>query len=408
VLLTSCLLCIIGCGDGGTSPDGSGSVGFRAYWQQDGSPSGSGAQDECDGFNSSTNIPPDVATVRIVFKSTNPSGEGTARCCLALRAGDGGFTNRRVVLDELRAGGATLRISGFEGYPVPDDDTNGVLCPTDRTDAQPCGGGNPPLGYDSGQVGVTIVAAQRTDVERICVRRLAAPTSTPSPSATLTFTATPTNTAVATHTSTATQTPTSTPQVSATFTHTPTATDTATATATHTATPTSSHTETPTATPTFTPSDLTLRVGSASGRPGERVSFSVIVSIPPGKQAIATLNEVSFDLNAQIAETTTGSPDCSSSTLSFSSGFLRVAGCVSFEDCQCVVGETCTAISASTDTDQPIADGTVAYTCSVDISPQALPGTRFPLPCSGGKYHDPVPDEDFPAACTGGEIEVLP
>jgi hypothetical protein len=152
------------------------------------------------------------------------------------------------------------------------------------------------------------------------------------------------------------------------------------------------------------PAEVTLRVGSAMGKPGEPVSFSVILSTA-GKSVIATLNQISFPAGMQIAARANGQPDCSGSALDVGTAFLRQAGCVSFEDCQCVPGQDCTAVSVSAEADVPAPDGTVAYTCRANIAAAAVPGSRFVLACSGAEYVD-VDINQFAADCTNGEIIV--
>jgi hypothetical protein len=83
--------------------------------------------------------------------------------------------------------------------------------------------------------------------------------STPTPTATATFTATPTATFTPTPTATASHTPTATPTFTATATPTVTFTPTPTASPTPTATPTASGTPTATSTPTPTPTPCTGR-----------------------------------------------------------------------------------------------------------------------------------------------------
>jgi hypothetical protein len=367
VIAISGALAVNGCGGGSDSAAAPGGLSFRAQWQQ----AGSAADDGCLGFDPTVPIPEDVNTVRIVFKSNAPSGTGVVGCCVAIPRGSSSFSERQLALTGLRPGPATFSIAGFADRSVADDGVGGVLCPTDPNNAgEPCSGRAVSADYDSGQVAVNIIPGGRTPVVDVCVRQIIFPT------------ATPTSTPTATSTPTLTKTPTATP------TRTPIATDTPTPTAT----------DTPTATPTLTPTEVTLRVGSATGAPGQRVSFSVTVSTA-GKQVQVAQNQISFDLlHAPIDPVPDGlEPDCSG---------VGAAGVTEFLPLDCVVGETCEGIQASFATVTNMPDGLVLYSCNVTISSDAAPGSRLPLTCSAATY---LPNENagpLTAACTDGEIVV--
>jgi hypothetical protein len=141
------------------------------------------------------------------------------------------------------------------------------------------------------------------------------------------------------------------------------------------------------------PPPVVLRISSATGAPGQRVSFSVTVDTAGGRIA-ATQNQITFDPKAQIASTTSGEPDC---TGPGATAFLP-PGCVPSNDCQAIRGTFAT---------DPIPNGAVAYTCNVDISASATVGSRLPLHCSAAIFVDEN-IEQFPADCEDGEIVVTP
>jgi hypothetical protein len=119
-------------------------------------------------------------------------------------------------------------------------------------------------------------------------------------------------------------------------------------------------------------------VGSATGAPGDQVSFGVTIN--GLTQDIAAMqNDLGFDSNnTPIAATSMGTPDCwvnpaiDKDDTQFA---FRPNGCV---------GAACTAVRAiviSFHNATPIPDGAELYRCSVDISPAAAPGD-YPLTIS--------------------------
>ena len=139
------------------------------------------------------------------------------------------------------------------------------------------------------------------------------------------------------------------------------------------------------------PPPVVLRISSASGAPGQPVSFSVTVDTA-GSLIDLTQNQITFDPSAQIASTASGEPDC---TGPGATAFLP-PGCVPGQDCQAIRGTFAT---------ERIPNGAVAYTCNVDISANATVGSRFALHCSGAIFVDEN-IEQFPADCEDGEIVV--
>jgi hypothetical protein len=236
-------------------------------------------------------------------------------------------------------------------------------------------------------------------------------TSTATATAIMTSTTTPSLTTTTTQTSSATPTATATPSVTATATSTATATPTVTHSATFTrtatptssvpATPTASRTGTPTETPTTVPEDLSIRVGSATGQPGERVTIGITLHTG-GETIVATQNQILLDVRAPIAARGTR-PSCTVNPAIEKDGTV-----FAFLPPECAAGGSCELIRAiviSFGESTAIPDGSVLYTCAVDIAPSATPGDVVPLVCS-----DPVasgPRGEFLAPlCINGEISV--
>ncbi len=184
-------------------------------------------------------------------------------------------------------------------------------------------------------------------------------TSTPtsSPTHTPTFTSTPTQTPTSTFTPTLT--PTSTPTFTPTRTHTPTATPTRTPTSTPTRTPTSTATFTPTATATVTRTSTPgifpprSNIGSTSAPPGG--TATVPISLLSGGLKLTHMEQFDFLFDPDV---------------------FSLSGCQS-----AVAGKQTTAtetadgrVSVSLSGDPSVlADGTIAR-CTLDVSPQAIPG----------------------------------
>jgi hypothetical protein len=233
----------------------------------------------------------------------------------------------------------------------------------------------------------------------------ATPTERPTPVLTATNTVTATTTATPTRTPTSTATPTH--SFTATFTASPTATPTHTPTATATDTPTTTPTQTPTRTPSLTPTRIptetpvivTVEVGSATGAPDSRVTFTVRL-LTLDTAVLGTQNQIITEpagAGVTIAATAAGAPDCTASAGLVADFAFRPPGCRPATDCQ--------GVSAAVVTLNPIADDSVVYTCRVAINAGVSLGSRVALRCLGGQYVDPL-EQVFPAGCRDGEIVV--
>jgi CSLREA domain-containing protein len=179
-------------------------------------------------------------------------------------------------------------------------------------------------------------------------------------------------------------------------------TPTATATGTETPTPSPTPSDTP-ASPTLTPPRPSLILGTATGNPGEQVSFNVILSTA-GVAIVGSNNDAAFDaLHTPIAAKIDGTPDCivNPALPDVASAFVfRPNGCS---------GTECTGVFAAvfpTFPINPIPDGAILYACRVTISPLAAPG-EYPLTVGRIVLSDPDGMAVPGAFGTNGKIVVL-
>jgi hypothetical protein len=125
-----------------------------------------------------------------------------------------------------------------------------------------------------------------------------------------------------------------------------------------TATPAATRTPTPTATRTPTPAPgVVLHVGSASGKPGERVRIDV--TLDAADFAVAGVqNDITFPPATVSLVGCVANPDINKNLTAFAPSVAGVR-----------------AIVASLDNLDPIPDGSVLYTCTFTIAPAAAPGS---------------------------------
>jgi len=190
------------------------------------------------------------------------------------------------------------------------------------------------------------------------------------------------------------------------FTPKPTATPTRTATAAPpTATPTATMTAGATSTqgpPTTTPVPVVfLQVGSASGHPGDRVAITVRLDAR-GYAVAGAQNDILFGPAAPIAPRADGRPDCA-----VNPAIDKRSTVFAFLPADCAPG-SCDAVRAlvlSFENNDPIADGSVLYTCQVAIASNAVPGTYA---FASDNEEASTPDgQAIPAAAVGGSVTVL-
>lgn len=114
-------------------------------------------------------------------------------------------------------------------------------------------------------------------------------------------------------------------------------------------------------------------LGSAQAAPGQ--SASITVTLRTGGASIAgTQNDIGFDSQVAIAAKGNGKPDCSAN------GSIGKEGTAfSFQPAGCKPGAGCTGVRAlvlSLSNVDPIANGSVLYTCKVQIAAQASAGSH--------------------------------
>jgi YVTN family beta-propeller protein len=162
------------------------------------------------------------------------------------------------------------------------------------------------------------------------------------------------------------------------FTPKPTRTATPSPTITETATITLTPTITPTGAPTFTrppnPNAVRLLVGSASGSPGGSVEVGVILDAR-GLSVAGIQIDLSFDARTVIAALADGRPDCAvnPSIPKIIAAAFQPAGCIDYP-----CWSATRVLVLSLENTDPIADGSLLFTCRVAIAADAPPGT-YPL-----------------------------
>lgn len=127
-----------------------------------------------------------------------------------------------------------------------------------------------------------------------------------------------------------------------------------------------------------------LIASSATGFPGDRPTLTV--TLQTGDAVIAaTENEIGFDPAAPMGTKINGKPDCT-----VNPEIEKAATAFSFLPSGCV-GVTCTTVRAivlSINNITPIADGSVLYTCTINLLADAPPG-EYPLILSGVSLASP-------------------
>jgi len=181
---------------------------------------------------------------------------------------------------------------------------------------------------------------------------------------------------------------------------TPTASPTGTAT-----NPPSPATGTNTPTATSTPVGGSISLSKVVGHPGEQVAFTATLSTK-GASIARTQNDIAFDsANVPIAVRPNAAPDCTANPQ-----LLKEATSFAFQPQGCS-GVTCTSIHAavlSATNTTPIADGSLLYTCTVNIAPNAAAG-EYPLRISAVVLQSPggqaLPN---PVGSSGVIVVVIP
>ncbi len=233
----------------------------------------------------------------------------------------------------------------------------------------------------------------------------------------------------------ASPTPTQTPTATAISVPSPTASNTSTRTPTSTPTGTRTNVPTPTPTNTLTPitpvSAPVIMLGQATGMAGQQVTVSAVLSAA-GAQVQGTQNSIGFDatniaVNARHVCSITEEAACTSDwdcplnetciskpACTVNSDINKPSTTFAFLPAGCSgTGTACTGVEAivlSTQNVSPIPDGSVLYTCDIDIAVTASQGT-YPLTVSSVLMADlsgaPIPNAggtDGSVIVTGGPL----
>jgi len=154
--------------------------------------------------------------------------------------------------------------------------------------------------------------------------------------------------------------------------------------------------------PTVTPGGAAILLSTATGSPGDQVTFSAVLDTG-GAIVGSAQNDITFDSsNVLIAALQNGTPDCvkNPDLADKNAGFnFRPNGCT---------GAICTMVRAfilptSSPTSQ-IDDGSTLYTCNVNISSEAAPG-EYPLAVSRVSLSNPLGTPV--AGAVGGDGKVV-
>ncbi len=149
------------------------------------------------------------------------------------------------------------------------------------------------------------------------------------------------------------------------------------------------------------PGQPAVVLGSASGAPGQTVSFSATLRTG-GATVAGAQNDIQFDpVNTPLASKSAGKPQCA-----VNPAIGKGATAFAFRPNKCS-GSACTGVRAlvlSMTDIRPIADGSVLYTCTVRIPRTARPGT-YPLAISGVALSTPD-GQEVRASGVAGSVTV--
>lgn len=139
---------------------------------------------------------------------------------------------------------------------------------------------------------------------------------------------------------------------------------------------------------------VTINVGSAAGRPGGAATLDVSLSAM-GDDVAGTLNMIELPDGFSFLGCT-ANPEIEKEQTAFS---FQPIGCDGSEDCGSVRAVVISFVNLD-----PIPDGSVLYSCSVQIL-SGTPSGEFPLSCSDPQASDPVGNE-LSTTCVTGAIAV--
>ncbi len=162
----------------------------------------------------------------------------------------------------------------------------------------------------------------------------------------------------------------------------------------------------PTRTPTATPTPVrpAIVLDFLRGFAGDRVPVRTYLQ-SAGAVVVGTQNDITFDSrNVPVAAQVDGRPDCF-----VNPEIDKAAASFAFVPAGCS-GTACTSVRAvvlSTANNDPIPDGSMLYTCFLDIA-AAAPAGKYPLSVSGVVLSDPLGQRVPDTAGGDGSIFVLP
>jgi hypothetical protein len=154
----------------------------------------------------------------------------------------------------------------------------------------------------------------------------------------------------------------------------------------------------PIATPTPSSPLPSIEVGSATGAPGDTVTFTVTLH-RAGEVIDSMQNDLTFDLTTAVVAGASGTPDCK-----VNSAINKEAGGFAFVPHGCDACTQMRAVLLSMANFKPIQDGVVLYTCQIQIAADAALGSHPLVPSDviGADI-----DRRVPMTGTIGEIVVV-
>ena len=146
---------------------------------------------------------------------------------------------------------------------------------------------------------------------------------------------------------------------------------------------------------------VTIALGTGTAAAGRQASIDASLS-EIGTSVVGTENDIVFTSDLRIAAGADGEPDCAvdpaigkSLSAAFFPAGCAMAGCLGVH----------AVVSAGSNAD-PIPDGSVLYSCNVEVAPNAA-GTAA-LPCRAAFYRPPpAPAPALEAGCTAGHVTVV-
>jgi hypothetical protein len=141
---------------------------------------------------------------------------------------------------------------------------------------------------------------------------------------------------------------------------------------------------------------VSVNVGSVSGSPGSTLNiFYVTLTTTAGEQVAATDTTIGFEAATPVVQCTTNP------SFAISQCALQPTGCTAGVNGNCEQTECIIAGFGGT-----IPNGSVLYTCDVDIASNAAIGD-YVLSCPAVSVFDSAGNPLSPTTCTSGDVEVV-